>query len=408
MAEIPVIQILDKKNYFKQTLVPLPNESLPPLKESSIQIRTEALCLTSNNFSYCRVGHLLGWWDVHPIPASTPAPYNDTSIYGRINCWGYAKVTDSTFAGVPKGSYVWGYLPIGTLPQNLTVKAGTVPGQILITDEYRQKQLPIYNRYWVHPESVSKEIAAKSDAIAYEAIVRVMHLTSYLMTGYMFPADPAQSVQLTPETADLAGATVISFAPGSKVGLAFAQLLRDPKRSSSSKPFKVIGAASEYSRAYVESTGAYDEVVSSTSDDPLAVLSRIGVSKDAKVAIFDFGGRAGAAWKWVAAIKAQYPRAQFTAIGADVSDPLAAAAPPQIEGLDFSQVNADGLLQLAMKKDGEREFWEGYESAWKEYRDTVLKGLKIRWGEGMGDVEKGWEKFTKNEVQADEGLMFKV
>ncbi|KAI4869617.1 hypothetical protein F4820DRAFT_384888 [Hypoxylon rubiginosum] len=410
MAEVPVIQILDKKNYFKQALVAVPDAlPLPPLKESSIQIRTEAFSLTSNNFTYCKVGHLLGWWDVHPIPPSTPAPYSDTSVYGRINCWGYAKVLDSTFDGVPKGSYVWGYLPIGTLPQNLQVKTGNIPGQVIVTDDFRQKQLPIYNRYHVFPASVGQEIEAKSDNIAYDAIIRVMHLTSYLMTGFMFPADPSQSVNLTPEQADLAGATVIAFAPGSKVGQAFAYLLRND-RAGSAKPRAIIGAASEYSRAYVQSTGLYDEVVS-TADDPLALLARLGVSKDAKVAIFDFGGRAGAAWKWVAAIKAAYPRAQFTAIGAEVSDPTAegaAAGPPQIEGLDVSQVNASGLLTAAMEKAGERAFFDGFEAAWREYRANGIKGVRVVWGEGMGDVEKGWDRFARNGVQADEGLMFKV
>ncbi|KAI1769477.1 hypothetical protein GGR53DRAFT_1268 [Hypoxylon sp. FL1150] len=421
MAEVPVIQILEKKNYFKQTLVPLPNAvPLPPLKESSIQIRSEAFCLTSNNFTYCKFGHLTSWWDVHPIPESTPAPYNDASVYGRINCWGYAKVLDSTFAGVPRGSYVWGYLPIGTLPQNLAVKAADAPGQILVTDAYRQKQLPIYNRYRVLPASLSEGIAARSEAVAYDVLVRVMHLTGFLMTRHMFPADPTATVGLTPAQADLAGATVVCFAPGSKVGLAFARLLRrssrdDPASKKQQQPFRIIGAASEGSRAYVEGSGAYDEVVSTTAaaDDPLAVLARAGASRGAKVAVFDFGGRAGCAWRWAAAVGQAYPRTQIVAVGADVSDPTEAAAAatmawPQVEGLDVSQVSADGLLTLAMQKEGERAFWEAYEKAWEEYRNEGVKGLNVRWGEGMEDVKKGWDRFTKNEVRADEGLIFKV
>ncbi|KAI1107723.1 hypothetical protein F4804DRAFT_296920 [Jackrogersella minutella] len=144
MAEVPVIQILDKKNYFKQALVPLPNAlPLPPLGESSLRVRTEVLCVTSNNFSYCRHGETFGWLDVHPIPPSTPAPYSDTSTYGRINCWGY--------------------LPIGTLPQDFQVKQGNVPNQFIVTEPYHQKQLPVYNRYMVFPETLSKEIEARSD-----------------------------------------------------------------------------------------------------------------------------------------------------------------------------------------------------------------------------------------------------
>ncbi|KAI1416757.1 hypothetical protein F5Y13DRAFT_152996 [Hypoxylon sp. FL1857] len=408
MAEVPVIQILDKKNYFKQALVPLPNAlPLPPLKGSSLRIRTEVLCLTSNNFTYCKLGELLHWWYVHPIPPSTPAPYNDASTYGRINCWGYAKVLDSTFDSVPKGSYVWGYLPIGTLPLDFQVKPGNVPGQFIVTEAYRQQQLPVYNRYLVFPESLGKEIEAKADAIAYDALVRVMHLTGYLMAEFMFPPDPTQSVNLKPEQADLTDATIISFAPGSKVGLAFAYLLRTQRPAA--KPRRILGAASEYSRAFVQSTGLYD-AVAATSEDPLAVLARLDTPADGKVVIFDFGGRAGVPWKWAAAIKAAYPRVQFVVVGAEVSDPAAGGGAPaqRPDGVDVAQVMADTLLTAATQKVGEREYFDGMNASWERLRREGFKGFRVNWGEGMEAVKEGWDKFARNEVQADEGLVFKV
>ncbi|KAI1377587.1 hypothetical protein F4677DRAFT_41384 [Hypoxylon crocopeplum] len=410
MTEVPVIQILDKKNYFKQALISLPDAiPLPPLGESSLRIQTKVLCLTSNNFTYCKIGHLFHWWDVHPIPPSTPAPYNDASTYGRINCWGYAQVIESTFSGVPKGSYVWGYLPIGTLPLDMQVKQGNVPGQVIVTEAYRQELMAIYNRYQVYPETLGKEIEAKTDGIAYDSLVRVMHLTAYLMNDFMFPSDPSQSVSLTPAQADLTGATVVNFAPGSKVGLAFAHLLRNQRAAS--KPRKILGAASEYSRAFVQATKLYDEVASTTAD-PLEVLARLDTPKDAKVVIFDFGGRAGVAWAWAAAILSAYPRTQFVIIGSEVSDPAAAAAaaPPGAPpaGLDIVQVSADGLQSAAMAKVGEAEYFRGANESWDGLRRDGLPGLKVTWGEGMEDVERGWDKFARNEVRADEGLVFKL
>ncbi|KAI2472975.1 hypothetical protein F4781DRAFT_257236 [Annulohypoxylon bovei var. microspora] len=408
MAEIPVVQILDKKNYFKQALVPYPNAlPLPPLGESSLRIRTEVLSVTSNNFSYCKFGDLFGWWGVHPIPPSTPAPYDDASTYGRINAWGYAKVIASTFAGVPAGSFVFGYLPLGTLPLDFQVKKGAVPSQFLVTEPYRQPLLPIYNRYTAFPASFGAEIAARSEAVAYDAIVKVMHLTAYLMAEFMFPADPARSVTLTPAQADLAGATVINFAPGSKVGLAFAQLLRQPRGASA--PRKIVGAASEYSQAFVRGTGLYDSVAA-TSADPLATLEELGTPKDQKVVICDFGGRAGAAWKWAAAISAAYPRTQLVVVGAEVSEPAAPGAPPPArpEGVDVNQVNADGLQAAAMAQVGEKEYFEGLEKSWEGLRSEGFKGLKVSWGEGMESVKEGWDRFARNEVKAEEGLVFKL
>ncbi|KAI1386531.1 uncharacterized protein F4822DRAFT_319433 [Hypoxylon trugodes] len=408
MAEVPVVQILNKKEYFKQALVSLPNETLPPLADSSLRIRTEILCVTSNNFSYCKVGELFHWWDIHRIPASTPAPYNDTSVYGRINCWGYAKVIDSTFADVPKGSYLYGYLPIGTLPLDFQVKAGNVPNQVIVTEPYRQQQLPVYNRYFVHPPSLSQAIEAKNDALGYDSLLRPMYLTAHLMSGFMFPPDPTQSVQLTPEQASLSGAAVIVFAPGSKVGLAFTHRLRAQSRPQS-KPAAIIGVASQYSRSFVQSTGLYDGTVASTTDDPLTILSSAGASKEHKVTIFDFGGRGGAAWKWAGAIVAQYPKTQFVVIGGEVSEPSADWSPSKPPaGVDVAAVMADTLLTAAINKVGEKEYFDDYEATWAVLRKEGFRGFKVNWGEGMEAVKEGWDKFAKNEAKADEGLVFKI
>ncbi|KAI1450389.1 hypothetical protein F5Y02DRAFT_368630 [Annulohypoxylon stygium] len=409
MSEVPVIQILDKKNYFKQALVSYPSalSSLPPLGESSLRIRTEVLSVTSNNFTYARIGDLLNWWSVHPIPPNTPEPYNDTTTYGRINAWGYARVIASTFAGVPEGSYVYGYLPLGTLPLDFQVKPSVVPNQFIVTEPYRQKLLAIYNRYMFYPPTLGTEIAAKTDAIAYDALVKVMHLTAYLMADFMYPSDPTGSVSLQPSQADLTDATILAFAPGSKVGLAFGYMLRHQR--SSGKPSHLIGAASPSSQSFVQNTGIYDSVLS-TSADPLSTLKELGVSTDKKVVIYDFGGRAGVAWKWAAAIGAKYPRTRYVAIGIEVSDPGAEGAerPAKPESLEVDQVNADGMLTAAMAQVGEKEFWDGFEKSWEGLRKEGFKGFKVNWGEGMEGVKEGWDRFARNEVTAAEGLVFKI
>ncbi|KAI1092686.1 hypothetical protein F5B19DRAFT_492105 [Rostrohypoxylon terebratum] len=409
MSEVPVVQILDKKNYFKQALVSYPTalSSLPPLGDSSLRIRTEVLSVTSNNFTYARIGDLLHWWSVHPLPRDTPAPYDDAATYGRISAWGYARVLASTFASVPAGSYVYGYLPLGTLPLDFRVKRGVVPNQFLVTEPYRQKLLPIYNRYTFYPATLGREIAAKTDAVAYDALFKVMHLTAYLIADFMYPPDPSRAVSLTPSQADLADATVLAFAPGSKVGLAFGYMLR--RQRDAGKPAHVLGAASPSSQAFVRNTGVYDSVLS-TSADPLATLQELGVSDDGKVVIYDFGGRAGVAWKWAAAIGATYPRTRYVAVGSEVSDPAEAGAerPAKPESLEVDQVNADGILTAAMAQVGEKEFWDGFEKSWEGLRREGFKGFKVNWGEGMEDVKEGWDRYARNEVTAAEGLVFKI
>lgn len=138
MSEIPIIQVLEKERYFNQHLVSLPDAvPYPPLGPSSVRLRTKVMSLTSNNMTYAKAGFLVNWWGVHPLPPSTPAPLNDATKYGRINCWGFAEVLDSTHTSVEKGSYIWGCLPIGTLAQDLVVEKGDVPGQVFVKNDYR-------------------------------------------------------------------------------------------------------------------------------------------------------------------------------------------------------------------------------------------------------------------------------
>ncbi len=115
LTAAPVIQVLSKNNYEDQHLVSLPNALLlPRLASSSIRIRSTTLSLTTNNFSYARMGHLLGWWDVHPLRPSIPAEYSDLMKYGRISAWGWAQVIESNISGIDVGMQIFGYLPIGT------------------------------------------------------------------------------------------------------------------------------------------------------------------------------------------------------------------------------------------------------------------------------------------------------
>ncbi|KAH9987434.1 hypothetical protein F4779DRAFT_624179 [Xylariaceae sp. FL0662B] len=296
--------------------------------------------------------------------------------------------------------------PIGTLPQDLQVKAGSVPGQVIVTNAYRQKLLPIYNRYMVYPETLSKEIESKSDAVALDALVRVMHLTAYLMAQFVFSPDPKNSCQLTPDLADLTDATVINFAPGSKAGLAFAYQLR--RGRARARPARVVGAASASSRTFVERTGLYD-AVALTTEDPLAVLAGLRTDPTRRVLICDFGGRAGVAMKWAAAVKPACANCQLVSVGLEVVEPsVASERPPVPDGLEVIRISADGMQNAAFERVGEREYFAGLNAAWEGLREEGFRGFRVTWGEGMEDVKKGWDKIARGEATPDEGLAFRI
>lgn len=416
MSEIPVIQVLEKERYFTQHLVSLP-DAIPyaPLGPSSVRVRTKVMSLTSTNMTYAKAGFLMKWWNIHPLPPSTPAPFNDAIKYGRINCWGFSEVLESTHPSVSKGSYLWGYQPIGTLAQDLVLEKGTVPGQVFVKNDYRQDVFSIYNRYFVFPADLGENIEARAEGIAYDSIFRIMYETAYLVNRFVFSPDPKETTipgpgdtTWTSRKADLKGATVICLAPGAKVALSFARELR---RGQKKPVAKVIGAASEYSIEFVKQTGEYDEVIS-TSEGVSKVLAR--VPDGSKVVLVDFGGRGGIAPKWAAAMSETHKDVLLMNCGTEISeesssDVLASfqkqSTTPTYES---AQINASDIRDLAIAKHGEERYFRDFEEAWEAFKKTPVKGLKITWGNGMEDVVKGWKSLSAGTVQPNEGLAFVI
>jgi hypothetical protein len=383
------------------------------------------LSLTVNNFTYAALGTLLNWWDVHPLPAGVPAPYNDASRYGRISAWGYAEVLASTVPEVPAGSHVWGYVPLGTLAQDLEVRPhenNRIADQVFITSAYRQHVMPIYNRYFVYLPASGRgaEIERRTPGVAYDALLRIMHATAFLMESFAFSADPQRVVAPGPgpddnvanpwtvRDADLAGATVLVFAPGSKVGAAFVSLLRGRKEGR--RPRKIVGVSSESSKSFVDGTGIYD-AVALTSADPLSVARELGHEGGSgrRLVVFDFGARAGAAGRWAAALASENPDLLFVGIGYEIVDPAKAREPPPAQPpFRAVRVNADDMRRRAMKKIGEEKYWLDEGESWAQLRKDGIRGFGVTWGEGMQDVVKGWDRLARGDVLPSEGLVYKL
>ncbi|KAK5719197.1 hypothetical protein LTR15_007720 [Elasticomyces elasticus] len=399
MAEIPVIQVLDKKHYHTQELVSLPDEApYSPLRPSSIRMRTKVLGLSINNFTYAKLGSLIGWWDVHPLPQPTPAPFNDAAKYGRINAWGFGEILDSTLPSVPAGSYLWGYLPIGTLAQDLEVRVTDAQSQVVITSPSRSKTMSIYNRYIVFPPSLRHDIEAKADSVGYDVLVQVMFETAYLIADYAFPANPKEAVAAifnkdawTAQNADLTGATIIILAPGAKVGISLAQLLKN--RGHKAK--QVIAATSEYSVDFVKSLPMFD-----------------GVGVGDKVVLFDCGGRGDVGRRWSAALAGLSKNFLHIPIGGrDTSEVPAEAilsAFQQPSPEHVKRASASDLREAAIAKDGEQRYFDGLDAAWKAFKQQGIPGFELRWGKGMEDVRDGWEMLATNKAPPSEGLVYVI
>jgi hypothetical protein len=400
-----LIQVLKKDDYTSQCLVSIP-KALSPLNPESIRVKSTLISLTRNNLTYARLGHLLGWWDVHPLPTNIPASFSDSSLYGRISAWGYGTVLESNIPAFPIGSEVFGYLPIGTLPVDLHLQPfhGTT-NQWRECSPHRAKQLNAYNRYIQFAAPKTQLDVDERKSRAYDALMQVLFETAYNLSRLTFawegPAiHPFTGSPFPPEDADISDALVIITPAGSKTALALAQQLRSGGRPKEFQPRRIIGVGSNHSRALAMGSGFYDLVLDYGGLDK---INSIGIIEcRTKAVVVDVGAREGEAEKWVQVLRKQCE----SVLPVIISSNAGKDAVPLNRAV---RVNASVLRDRAMQVEGETEYLDRFLKAWDGFkRDGGVKGLEIVRADGMAEVGKAWSSLCKGEVGPEVGLVFEL
>jgi len=423
-ALVPAIQVISKTDHTEQHIVPLSNSATTPLTAAStVRIRTRLISLTTNVFSYARDGGRgspgLDWYNTWPFPDSLPAPFNDTTKYCRVAAWGFSEVMESTIPDLPVGTELFGYQPIGTAIEELTLKH-VAGGAWKEVSERRKRLLGVYNEYVVSEPTVSKGLGGEDDAKrskALDAIMRVLYGSSFMLNRSTFDWNskgihPFGAKQLTwsAEDADLTGAVVFLLAPSGKTGLAFAHQLRRG-RPEDKQPRKVVAVGSALSRDFSTATGLFDEVVLyGDLDAPMFDLVAVVGQKPAKILLVNFGARGDAPEKWAEALRPLCERLQVVLVGSDpqakAMGKLAALCLELDSGVH--QMNAGGLRDNARHGAGALAYFEEMGAAWEGFKADGAAGLKVVWGQGIDDYAKGWDAIVRGEYGADNGLVYEL
>ncbi|KAL3427174.1 hypothetical protein PVAG01_00683 [Phlyctema vagabunda] len=419
-TSVPSIQVLSKENYEDQHIVALPNAlPLPPLAPSSLRIQSSILGLTTNNFTYARMGHLIGsWWDVHPLPSSIPWEFSDASRYGCISAWGTGVVIESTLppdSSVQVGSHMYGYFPIGTLPIDMQVElSANVAGQFTEVSTRRSKLMPLYNRYNL------QSAASTIQSLGYDALFRVLFETGYLMNRFVFAwnaservhpaAEPGQpGVELIGDNSIDSNTTVILFAASGKTALGFAHQLKHA-RPEGQQPCQIVAVGSEATRSFTQGTGYFDAVLTYDADESTSLQTDLGLDANAKIFVVDFGARGGAADRWAAKLQSLAKQVTIYSVGSEaVCDSPTATLQKLIarSKTERVQINASGMRSQALVLLGEKAYYEHFLTTWQTFLKTGgIEGLKLVWGEGLDGYAAGWERLSKGKVGPDEGLVY--
>ncbi len=217
--------LVERTDLSRTSLVDVP--ALEP-HQGQVLLRVDRVGMTANNVTYAVFGDAMQYWDFFPV-----AP-EDRAAYGRVPLWGFAVVEKSTVREVEDGTRLYGYLPTSS---HLIVEPAKVDEKGFRDASSHRQHLPSpYNGL----TTTTADPAYDANQEDLQVLYRPLFMTSFVLADFLqdngcFGADTA----------------VISSA-SSKTSYGTAFLLED---------INCVGLTSEGNRAFTESLGCYDEVL---------------------------------------------------------------------------------------------------------------------------------------------------
>ena len=213
------------------------------LGDGEVRLSIDSFAVTANNVTYMIFGEQIGYWKYFD-----PAAYGfGEDGLGRMPVWGFATVTESRCPDVAVGTEVYGFLPIA---EEIVVRPVRLsPAGFQDGTDHRAPLHPVYNSYSYTAADPSYRVQK-----AIHPVLRPLFTTSFLIDDFLAENDMFGAEQ------------VVLTSASSKTSLGTAFCLK--QRGS----IPVVGLTSAGNRAFVESTGYYDRVVTYDDLDSLPVV----------------------------------------------------------------------------------------------------------------------------------------
>ncbi|MDX6267354.1 MAG: hypothetical protein QOD70_2094 [Frankiales bacterium] len=213
--------LVDRSDLSRTSIVEVPE---PTIEDGQVLLKVDRVGMTANNVTYAVFGDAMHYWDFFPAPDG----------FGRVPLWGFAEVAKSRAEGVEEGTRLYGYLPTSS---HLVVEPSKVDAKGFRDASPHRQHLPSpYNGLTTTTHDPAY-VPVQEDL---QVLYRPLFMTSFMLADFLsdnglFGADTA----------------VISSA-SSKTSYGTAFLLDGVHR---------VGLTSPGNKAFTESLGCYDEVV---------------------------------------------------------------------------------------------------------------------------------------------------
>ncbi|CAN5902368.1 DUF2855 family protein [soil metagenome] len=226
--------IVNKEQLRECKFAPISVPSIADLPDGQVVMKVDKFAFTSNNVTYAAFGTPMKYWDFFPTAQG----------WGNIPVWGFGEVMLSKAPGVEVGERFYGYFPMAShvcvTPLRVS-DAGFVDGAA-----HRQAMHGLYNQY----VRTSTDPAYTAESEDEQVLLRPLFITSFMIDDFLddnayFDAD-----------------TILISSASSKTSYGLAFMLSMRKRTASTaQKCRVIGLTSAGNKAFVDSLGIYDDVI---------------------------------------------------------------------------------------------------------------------------------------------------
>jgi hypothetical protein len=340
------------------------------LVAGEVRLSVDRFALTSNNITYAAFGDTMNYWQFFPTNEQDSA-----DGWGIIPVWGFATVTESMHEGVAVGERFYGYYPMST--EIVMQPTKTSPRGFADGAAHRANLHAVYNQY-VNCASDPFYDRANPNTEDIQALLRPLFITSWLIDDFF-----ADNQFFGASAALLSSAS-------SKTAYGTAHEMK--KRGG----VKVIGLTSASNKAFCESLGCYDHVI--TYDE----LSTLDVSSS--LVYVDFAGNAALR----RTIHAGFPNLKYScSIGGTHVTDLGSAK--DLAGVKPVLFFAPAQVKKRSEEWGGAEFGKRMVQAWMGFTKTVTESnspwLQIQYQSGLAAVDRVYAQVLAGKGDARVGHM---
>jgi NADPH:quinone reductase-like Zn-dependent oxidoreductase len=332
-------------------------------------LRVDAFALTANNITYGVAGDSIGYWQFFPAEGGYEGGW------GRIPVWGFGDVVRSAVDGVAEGARFYGYFPMAS---HLLVKAERVTKRGFTDGAAHRAALPpVYNQY----TATANDPAYRADQEAMQLLFRPLFTTSFFLDDFLVDND------------FFGAGTVVLSSASSKTSFGLAWLLHQNRRDRC----RVVGLTSAGHKAFVESLGCYDQVV--TYDD-LASLPR-------EPAVFvDMAGNADVR----GALHRHYADAlaYSCSVGATHWDRARLQDNAPLPGPKPTLFFAPSQIQKRAKEWGAAGMAQRTAAAWAPFVAVAAGWIDVRQAQGVEAVSATYQEVLQNRARPSDGFILSL